>query len=153
VAVPGRRAVKKLPLPFAEGRLTQHGKEPIIEGAQVLIGRFAGASAKMRRDAFQLALELPLMEESQARREERDYSGGFVDLWRKRRGGPRLVVVLQKAGQLVLVVEAGAEMFTHRLGVALAETVIQSFVVCVVKALLVQCPFEIPIDLGHESKA
>ena len=107
----------------------------------------------MGRDPFLPSLELSLMEESQARRQERDDRGGLVDFRGKRRRGPRLVVVLQEAGQLVLVIQARVEMLAHRPGMAVAEAVVEPLVVGVIEALLLERPFQVPVDLGHEEEA
>ena len=68
-------------------------------------------------------------------------------------GGPRLVVVFQEAGELVLIVEPGVKMLAHGPGVAVAQAVVEPLVVGVVEALLLQRPFQVPIDLGHEAEA
>ena len=71
----------------------------------------------------------------------------------KRRGGPRLVVVLEEAGQLVLIVEPGVKMLADGPGMAFAEAVVEPLVVGVVEALLLERPFQVPVDLGHEAEA
>ena len=101
---------------------------------------------------FVAALELSLLEEAQARRQVRDDGRRLVDAGRERRRGPRLVVVLQEAGQPVLVIEPGQEVLAHRPGVPLAQAVVQPLVVGVVEPLLLQRPFEVPVDLGHEAE-
>ena len=65
-------------------------------------------------------------------------SGGNVG------GRPRLVVVFQEAGHLVLVIQSRAEVLAHRPGVPLAEPVVQPFVVGVIESLLLQRPFAGP---------
>jgi hypothetical protein len=44
-------------------------------------------------------------------------------------------------------------MVTHRPGMAFTEAIVEPFVVDVIESLLLQSPFEIPIDLGHETEA
>ena len=66
--------------------------------------------------------------------------------------GARLVVVLEKPGELILVIEPGAKVVADRPDVAGLQPVVEPFVVAIVEALLLQRPFEIPIDLGHESE-
>src|SRR5262249_32959529 len=101
VAVPGGGAVQKLPLAVAKRRLTQQDEQTLVEFVQLPIDLLARPSAQMRRDAFSVSLELALVKEAQARR-QKGYDGSrLVDGRRKRRGGARLVMVLQKAGQLV----------------------------------------------------
>ena len=63
-----------------------------------------------------------------------------------------LIVVFEEPGQLVLVIEACVEVLTDRPGMTLAEAVVESFVVSVVEALLLQRPFQVPVDLGHEAE-
>ena len=71
---------------------------------------------------------------------------------RERRRGPGLVVVFQEPGQLVLIVEAGLEVLSHRPRVPLAEAVVKPFVVSVIEPLLEHRPFQVPINLGHEAE-
>jgi hypothetical protein len=70
----------------------------------------------------------------------------------KFRRGARLVVVFEKARQLVLVIEPGEQMTTNRRGMTLPQPVVKPLIVAVSKALLLQGPFEIPIDFRHEGK-
>ena len=56
-------------------------------------------------------------------------------------------------GPSSLIVEVGAQMVAHRPGMALAKAVIQPLVVRVIEPLLLQGPFEIPVDLRHEQEA
>ncbi len=61
-------------------------------------------------------------------------------------------MVFQEASQLVLVIEPRQEMLTHRTGVMLAQAIVEALVVGVVEALLLECPFEVPVNLDapHE---
>ena len=86
-------------------------------------------------------------------REERDDRRGLVHVRRERGRRARLVVVLQEARELVLVVEPGVEVLAHRPRVAFAQAVVEPLVVGVVEALLLQRPFQVPVDLGHEAEA
>ena len=65
--------------------------------------------------------------------------------------GPRLVVVLEEAREVVLVVEIGPQVLAHRPRVPVAQAVVEPLVVGVVEALLLQRPLEVPVDLGHEA--
>ena len=56
------------------------------------------------------------------------------------------------SAQLVLVIQARAEMVAHRPGVPVAEPVVQPLVVSVIEPLLLQGPFEVPVDFGHEAE-
>ena len=71
----------------------------------------------------------------------------------ERRRGARLIVVLQEARQVILVVEPGQEVSSDRRCVPFPEAVIQPLVVGVVEPLLLERPFEIPIDFGNEEEA
>ena len=86
-------------------------------------------------------------------RQKRDDGRGLVHPGREGRGGPRLVVVLQEPGELVLVVEPGVEVLAHRPRVPLAQAVVEPLVVGVVEPLLLHRPFEVPVHLGHEAEA
>ena len=44
-------------------------------------------------------------------------------------------------------------MLAHRPGVALAKAIVEPLVVGVIEALLLQRPFHVPVDLGHEEEA
>ena len=107
----------------------------------------------MGRDAFLSALELTLVEETQAGGQKRDDRRGLMNFRRERRRRPRFVVVLQETGELVLVIEARVEMLAHRPCMAFPEAIVEPFIVSVVEALLLQRPFQIPVDLGHEEEA
>src|SRR5215510_7864975 len=43
-------------------------------------------------------------------------------------------------------------MLAHLPGVTLAEAIVQSLVVGVIETLLLQCPFQVPVNLGHEAE-
>src|SRR5262245_6385624 len=107
----------------------------------------------MRRDAFPLSFELALVEEAEAWRQERDDGGRFVHACGEARGSPGLVVILEEAGETVLIVEPGEEMLAHRPRVTLAQPIVEPLVVGVVEALLHHGPLEIPIHLRHEREA
>jgi hypothetical protein len=62
-------------------------------------------------------------------------------------------VVFEKAGESVLVVEAREQMIADRPHMALSQAVVEPLVVAVGEALLLQGPFEVPIDLGHEGES
>ena len=131
----------------------QHRQQPLVELPERRFDRLARRADEVRRDALHAALELSLVKEAQARRQEGDDGGGFVAAGREGCRRPRLVVVLQEPGEPVLIVEAGVEVLAHRPRVPLAEPVVQPLVVGVVEALLQHRPFEVPVDLGHEAEA
>ncbi len=107
----------------------------------------------MDGDAYPLSLALALVEEAEPWREEGEDGGGTVLFRREGGGGPWLVVVLEEAGQAVLEVEARIKVLADRPRVALRKTVVKPLVVGVIEALLLQGPFEVPIDLGEEEEA
>src|SRR5512144_475899 len=107
----------------------------------------------MDGNADPLSLALALVEEAKARCEEGDDGGGTMDFGRERGGGPRLVVVLEEAGHVVLEVEAREEVLADGPRVTLFQAVVEPLVVGVVEALLLEGPLEVPVDFGHEEEA
>src|SRR5262249_4896968 len=71
---------------------------------------------------------------------------------RKRGCRPRLVVVLQKAGEFVLIIQPCVKVFAHRTGVVLTKAVVEPLVVRVVETLLLERPFQVPVNLRHEDE-
>src|SRR5271168_1273038 len=106
----------------------------------------------MGRYSYTCALELAVIKEAQAGRQEGDHGRGLVLRPGEFGRGARLVVVFEKADELVLIVEAGEQVATDRRDIALSQAVVESLVVAIIEALLVQRPFEVPIDLGHKSE-
>src|SRR5262249_50125159 len=103
---------------------------------QHLIDRLFWSTTKMRRNPFSPALELSLMEKTQTRRQKRDDRRRLVNSRRECGRSSRLVVVFQKASQLVLIIQPRPEMLAHRPRVAVTQAIVESFVVGVVEALL-----------------
>src|SRR5262245_10494171 len=101
----------------------------------------------MRRDALLAPLELSLMKEPQPRGQEGNAGCGLLYFWREWCLCSRLVVVFQEASHLVLIVQPRVEMLANGPGVPLAQAVVQSFVIGVVESLLLQRPFQVPVDL------
>src|SRR4051812_28779144 len=153
VAVPRRRAFEQPPLAVAHGRVTQHRQQPFIETLHLVIDWFDRRADEVRRDACSAPLELTIMKKTQTGRQIRDDGGSLVHLRWEGGSGPRLVVVLHKACEPVLIVEAGEQMLSRTPGVAVAETIVEALVVRVVEALLVHGRFEVPIDFGHEAES
>ena len=92
------------------------------------------------------------MEEPKTWREIRNDGGRFMRSRPERGGRARFVMVLQEPREFVLKIEPGHEMLAHRRDGSLTQTVVQAFVIRVIKSLLLQPPFEVPIDLGHEQE-
>ncbi len=44
-------------------------------------------------------------------------------------------------------------MLAHRPGMTLAQAVIQALVIGIIKPLLLEGPFQVPVNLGHKAKA
>src|SRR5690349_20190792 len=106
----------------------------------------------MHGNSYFASLELTLVEEAQTRHEEGRDSGRAMDILGEGRGGARLVVILEKSRRLALKVRIGAEMITHRPRCVVSQPVVKPLVVGVVKPLLLERPFEIPVDFGHEEE-
>ena len=96
--------------------------------------------------------ELTLLKEAQARRQIGDDRRCLVRLAGEGRGGARLVVIFEEAGELVLKVEAGHQMVADAPRMAVAQAVVEPLVVGVVEAQLLERPFQVPVDLGHEGE-
>ena len=60
-------AFEQAPLAIAHDRLPEHRQETAVELVQRRVGRLQRRADQVRRDALAAALELPLMEEAQAR--------------------------------------------------------------------------------------
>jgi hypothetical protein len=54
-------------------------------------------------------------------------------------------MVLNETYQLVLVIEAGAQVLAHALRVVAYKPVVESLVVAIVETELLQFPFQVPI--------
>ena len=67
-------------------------------------------------------------------------------------GRPRLVVIFQKTGQLVLKIAPRLKVFTHQTGMTIAEAVVEPLVVGVIEPLLLHRPFQVPVDLSQEAE-
>ncbi len=125
-------------------------EQAVIERLEVGVGDFRRAPAQMDRQPLFPALELPVMEEPQTGCEKSDDRRSLMHPGRENGGGPRFVVVFEEPRQPPLIIEIGDQMIADRAGVLLAQPVVEPLVVGVVEALLHECPFEIPVDLGHE---
>src|SRR5436190_14955282 len=92
------------------------------------------------------------MKEAKARREEREHRRRRQLSRREGGRGARLVVVFQEAPELVLIIQSSLEVLAYRTGASLAEAIIKSLVVSVIESLLLERPFEVPVNLGKEAK-
>src|SRR6266511_2902555 len=75
------------------------------------------------------AIELPLVEEAEAGREERDGGRGPVLLQREHRCGARLVVVLQEPRRVLLELRGGPQVLAHGTRVPGVQAVVEPLVV------------------------
>jgi hypothetical protein len=82
--------------------MAEHSHQPVVELCKLLVDRFVWTATKMGREAFCAPFELSLVEETQARRQEGDDGCGLIRARGEGRRSPWLVVVFQKARQLVL---------------------------------------------------
>src|SRR5262249_17806998 len=75
-----------------------------------------------------------------------------MNAWRKgcRRAG--FVMVFQKAGQFLLVIKPCIEVLSYCSSLTSAQSIVQSFVIGKIKSLLLERPFQIPVDLGHKAE-
>src|SRR6516164_1130286 len=110
VAVPRWCAFKQPPFAIADSRAAEHFEQAGVKLLERFVHRFLRRAAEMWRDAFEPSLQLALVEETQARREESDDGGGLVLARGKGRGGAGFVVVFEEAREFVLVVESGVEV-------------------------------------------
>src|ERR1700716_1466751 len=139
VAGPGRGGMDLRPVAAAKRiGLSQQKQQFVVETGNLTVDGFDRPATKVRRHAHARSIDLALLEEAQARREEGDCGGG--SMLRPGEGGRRagFVVVLEEARESVLVVEAGIQVVAHGVGVPGLQAVIQSLVVAIVEALLLQ---------------
>src|SRR5205823_3469937 len=106
----------------------------------------------MGRNAFASPLELSLVKEPQSGREEGKNCRSLMHSQSEGGGCARFVVIFQKSGQFVLIGWVSPEVFADQPGLPATKPIIELFVVSVIESLLLQDPFEIPIDLSHETK-
>src|SRR6185369_13506376 len=90
IAIPGRGAFEQAPFAISNCRVPKHFEEGVVEATQCFAHGLERGTDQMRRNTLRSALELPLMEESQAGRKKAYYGCGLVHAWRKGRGRPRL---------------------------------------------------------------
>ncbi len=79
IALPGRGAFEQAPVPLSHDRPPQRSQQ-LIRSFRCLIDRLPRSADQMGRDAPGAPLELTLVEEPQARREERNDCRSFMDV-------------------------------------------------------------------------
>jgi len=88
-------------------------QEPNIEIVQARIHSLNWPSARMDRSLLGLALKLTIVKKTQAWAQVSQHSSGLMHSRWKRSRCPRLVVVLEKAGGLMLKLFVCPEMIAH----------------------------------------
>src|SRR5215207_3659807 len=106
----------------------------------------------MRRDAILAPVKLSLVEKTHPRGQESNNCRRLMHVGRKCCGGSRLIMIFQKASELVLMIQPCVKMLTHGSGMTFAQAIVQPFVVSVIESLLLQRPFHVPVDLGHKTE-
>src|ERR1700689_498052 len=92
------------------------------------------------------------MEESCSGKRRHSDCGGQLLGGRKRCCRPGLIVVLQKAQQVLLVSKAGKEMESNTLRIAMFQPIIEPLVVAEVEPLALQLILQVPVSLGDETE-
>src|SRR5580704_1906662 len=78
--------------------------------------------------------------------------GGPLLCGREGRCGPRLVVVLEEAKQLLLVDKVSTEVKANTLRIFMLQAIIEPLVVTEVEPLPLQLPLQVPVSLGNEAE-
>src|SRR5215469_13092932 len=106
----------------------------------------------MGRDLFGSALELAVVKESQTWTQKSQDGSRAMNVRRECRGCPGLVMVFEKAHRLFLKIFVRVKMLAHRPRVLVQKTVVEALIVGKIKALLLERPFQIPVNLGHKEE-
>ena len=61
-------------------------------------------------------------------------------------------MIFKEAGQLILVIKSCIKMFTHCFRMTFTQTIIQPFIIGIIKTLLLKVPFHIPVHFSHKAK-
>lgn len=100
------------------------------------------------------ALQLAFVQEAHPRQAQGQQRGDAVLLQSEAGGGALLVVVFEEVDAAAQEVRRHVEEVVLRLGVVVVgEVVVEPLVVGVVEAELLEVPFLIPVNLGHEQEA
>src|SRR5579872_7243219 len=62
-------------------------------------------------------------------------------------------MIFHKPREFDLIIKSRMEMLAHRPGLTLPQAVIEPLVISVVEPRLLEGPFQVPINLGHKTKA
>ena len=125
VSGPGGMGLEQLPPSIAKRLVPQAREQRVVEGGDRRVGHLGRSPPHVRGDPDALPLALSLVEEAQTGAEERDHGGRSVDVRGPRRGGARLVMVLEEAREVVLEVEPGQQVLPDRARRAVHEAVVE----------------------------
>src|SRR4051812_33950735 len=67
--------------------------------------------------------------------------------------GAWFIVIFEKPRGVILIVEVSLKVFAHRPGRPGVEAIVETFIVGEIEPVLLQTPFHVPIDFGHEREA
>src|SRR4051812_26360934 len=123
-----------------------------VEVEECRVAGFVWSSAQMHGNLPDSAVELPIMEKAQTGTQKSQYGCGAVLVRRKYSSRTGLIMILEETRRLHLELDVGTEVIAYGAGMPFAESIVEPLVVGVIKPLLLQCPFEIPIDFRHEQK-
>src|SRR4051812_21450037 len=139
IAGPSRLRRNQRPAALAKRSASpQRCQQATVEVDYSGIQRLDGTATQMYRQMDACALELALVEEAQAGRKIADDGGCLMPRPNEGRPCPGLIVVLQEAGEAVLILKVGGQMRAKRRGISLAKPVVKAFVIAIVEALLLQ---------------
>src|SRR5262249_942647 len=96
---------------------------------------------------------LALVNEPEARHEEGEHAGGLEDGRWEDGGSARLVVILQKARRAALILQISGEEAPDSASALGVQAIVEALVVGVIEPLLLECPLQVPVCLGHEQEA
>src|SRR5262249_21343108 len=116
------------------------------------IHRLGWPAAEVGRDLFGSAFELAIVKKPQAWTQKGQNRSRAMNTRRKCGGCSWFVMIFQKTCRLLLEISVRQKMFTHRPRVLVAKTVIEPLVVGKIEALLLECPFQVPINLCHDEE-
>ena len=153
VALPGRTDFQKLPLSHSHFGAFQAGQQLAVKFLQDRVNRLIGAAAQVHGDFDSATFELTFVKEPQAGNQEGDDRRSLVHRRRKIVGRPGLIVVFQESRQPVLIRHISPEVSPHRGGIPGQETIVETLIIAIVKALLHEGPLQIPVDFRHKNKA
>ena len=152
IAGPRRPPVREPPTAPLQLGLLEQLQHASIEVLQAYIDRLVHPAAKMHIPSLLPALQLPFLKKSHAGDEHGQEGRRLMHFTGKGRGRPRLVVILQKAHAPPLKIIGRPQVPADRAGILRSQPVIHPLVVRIIKALLHEGPFQIPVNFRQEDK-